>query len=213
MIRINLAKRKQAGYVGAGGTNTVSGKTSFLDGVTGFISSSAQTSNIDYSQVFLRIVLPIILCVAMYFLFDRYVTDQKELMAAELRKMDEDRSKLDKETAKIKGYEKEQAEIEKNSKIIQGKVDAVEKLTNNRDFALKALVALSHAVPKEMWIDSIEETETGFQLSGNATDMGMVGDFIGKLGQSIYFKDVSFKNTRTDTTTNVTSFDITARRE
>ena len=62
------------------------------------------------------------------------------------------------------------------------------------------------------WSELIE-TDQGFVIKGSATDVGLVGDLMSKLGQTIYFKEVSLKSTSNDPSGTKAIFELTARRE
>ena len=113
----------------------------------------------------------------------------------------------------IKGYDQQKADLEKNALVINNKITTIEKLVHGKDHTVKALIALSQALPKEVWITEVTATETTFAIRGNTIDMGLVSDVMTKLGGSIYFKDISLKGSSFDANGRQASFELSARRE
>ena len=68
-------------------------------------------------------------------------------------------------------------------------------------------------MPRDIWMTEIHATETGFDLKGGTVDLGLVSDFMSKLGQTIYFKDVTLKSTASDASGHQATFELGARRE
>jgi len=206
MIRINLAKRKQAAYVGA------QTKTVFKNAPTlTHMRSSIGTAGVG--TLLFRLGLPMVLCGAAYFGFDYYISHQTADMQAELQQIESEKTKIEVELGRIKGFESVKLDLERNEKILHNKIDTIQRLITNRDFAFKSLIGLSQSLPREVWLSDLQETEQGFLIKGNATDVGLVSDLMTKLGQTIYFKEVSLKSTSNDPTGNRAIFELTARRE
>jgi len=112
MIKINLAKRKQASYA----TGTAGAKTGTLTSLKA-LGASAESS--DVISILTKILFPVALCVATYFAFN-YYTDQKvEEFQNESTALNKDKTKIQGELAKIKGFENQKVELEKNSSKYQ----------------------------------------------------------------------------------------------
>ena len=59
----------------------------------------------------------------------------------------------------------------------------------------------------------VSATETGFEFKGGTVDLSLVSDFMSKLGQTIYYRDVTLKSTASDPSGKQAIFDLTARRD
>jgi Tfp pilus assembly protein PilN len=208
MIRINLIQKKQASYVsGAEG-----GKSSGGGGLSALQSLSSGGAE-GFITLFKSIGIPVILCIAANFGYDYYIQQKTDEMTQEVSKLDSDKERINKELSKIKGFESVKVELERDQLVLRTKIETIEKLIRGRDFTAKSLITLAQAMPRDIWMTEIKATETGFELKGGTVDLGLVSDFMSRLGQTIYFKDVTLKSTATDSSGHQASFELGARRE
>ena len=205
MIRINLIQKKQASYVNAGGRTTGVGIGTFKGLGGGGLSEALPLMK--------SIGLPLLFCVAANFAYDYYIQQVTDEMTLESSKLTEEKSRIEKELLKIKGFESVKIELERNELVLRTKIETIEKLIRGRDFTVKSLVTLAQAMPRDIWMTEVAATDTAFELKGGTVDLGLVSDFMSKLGQSIYFRDVTLKNTSADASGHQANFDLTARRE
>ncbi len=203
MIRINLANRKQPSYLAEGKSST---RTSFKN-----IASSAGSSGLV--AVLGRIVMPLVFCVGAYFAYDYYTENQVLRMQTELADFDKKKAAIQNELKRVKGFESVKADLERNQKILRTKIDTIERLIRGRDYTVKALVTLSQALPKDVWLTELVATDTNVEFRGATGDLGLISDVMSRLGQTIYFKDVTLKNTTTDASGKQVNFELTARRD
>lgn len=216
MIRINLAQTKQASYVGGGKTGSFSSASSAAGG-GGFSMKNAFAGAAGGAgglmPLVTKIALPAILCVAAYYGYDFYTAEKITEMDQEAASITTEKSRIETELRKIKGYDIVKIELERNELILRTKIQTIERLIRGRDFTVKSLVVLSEALPKEVWLSEIITTEQGYTFKGGTLEIGYVSDLMSKLGQTIYFKDVALKSTSTDSNQKQASFELTARRE
>ena len=204
MIKINLAKRKQASYA----AGSAGAKTGTL--------TSLKALGVDSSEmmaVLSKLSVPLGLCVLAYFSYNYYTDQKAEEFQNEVTSVDKEKQKIQGELQKIHGFETQKIELEKTALIINNKINTIEKLILGKDHMVKSMIALSQSLPKDVWLTEINATETVFNIKGNTIDMGLVSDVMSKLGTSIYFKDVSLKGSSTDPSGRQANFELTARRE
>ena len=204
MIRINLVQRKQASYMGD--------KTGAASGFSS-LKSMAAAGGSGLMPLVGKLGLPVALCILTAFGYDFLIEQKTTEMAAEKAVLDQQKDQIGKELAKIKGFEGMKVELERNGLILRTKIDTIEKLIHGRDFTPKTLIALAQSMPSEAWLTELVSTENSFSLKGGAVDIGMISDLMSRLGKTIYFKDVSLKNTMTDPNGKQSVFELTARRE
>lgn len=210
MIRINLAVRKQASYVGGGTTRTgtlaLSGRSTSFSALRMFSEESGQS-------LLKRILIPVFLSVIVYFGSEYYMQQERERMLAERTQIEAERSKIQDELKRIKGFESVKAELERNELILRTKIATIEKLIKGRDFTLKTLVALTQALPRDVWLQELLSTDVIYNIRGSTTDIGLISDLMTRLSKTIYFKDVTLKNSNTDPNGKIATFELTARKE
>ncbi len=205
MIKINLAKKKQASYA-----NESSAKSGTLTSLRA-LGASADSS--ELVSILSKILLPLALCGVSYFAFNYYIDIKTEELTVEAMNIDKEKIKIQDELKKIRGFEDQKVQLEKTSQVINAKINTIEQLIVGKDHTVKAMIALSQALPKDLWITEITATENSFVIRGNTVDMSLVSDVMSKLGTSIYYKDVSLKGSVSDPTGRQASFELTARRE
>jgi Tfp pilus assembly protein PilN len=207
MIRINLIQKKQASYVSGGG-----GKSGAGGGMSALQSLSAGGME-GAIALFKTIGIPLILCIAANFGYDSYIQQKTDAMNQEVASLDKEKDGLTKELQKIKGFESVKIELERNELILRAKIDTIEKLIRGRDFTVKSLITLAQSMPRDIWLTDLRATETNFEFRGGTVDLSFVSDFMTKLGQTIYFKEVTLKNTAEDQNGRQASFELGAKRE
>ena len=215
MIRINLAQKKQASYVGGSKTGSFAslGKGaggSPMESLKGLVGGGSLGA---LAPLLIKIAVPAVLSVIAYFAFDYYVQQKSTEMTQETELISKEKTRIEAELRKIKGYEVVKAELERNELILRTKIQTIEKLIRGRDFTVKSLVVLSQSLPKEVWLMDMTTTETTYAIKGGTTDIGLVSDLMTKLGQTIYFKDVTLKSTAADPSQRQATFELSARRE
>jgi Tfp pilus assembly protein PilN len=207
MIRINLIQKKQASYVSSGG-----GKDGAGSGMSALQSLSSGGLE-GATALFKTIGIPLILCIAANFGYDYYIQQKTDVMNQEIASLDKEKDGLTKELQKIKGFESVKIELERNEIILRAKIDTIEKLIRGRDFTVKSLITLAQSMPRDIWLTEIRATETNFEFRGGTVDLSLVSDFMTRLGQTIYFKEVTLKNTAADQNGRQANFELGAKRE
>jgi len=101
-----------------------------------------------------------------------------------------EKEKLQRELQSVKGYEAIKQQLEKNSSVIRSKIDTIERLIRDRDFATKSLITLAQSMPKEMWIAEYAFDDRGYRISGSSLDAGMISELMGRLQKSIYYTNL-----------------------
>ncbi|NDD92661.1 hypothetical protein EBZ37_11300, partial [bacterium] len=122
--------------------------------------------------------------------YDDYVEKRLADIKTQIESRGKEREKLQRELQNVKGYEEIKQQLERNSAIIRNKIDTIEKLIRDRDFATKSLMTLAQSLPKDAWITEYSQTERAYSLSGSCLDAGLISDFMGKLQKSIYYTNV-----------------------
>ena len=200
MIRINLIQKKQASYV-SGAQKTSTFQTLGKGGFDAFL------------PLIKSMGVPLVLCLAANFGSDFFTQQKLDEMTQETAKLDQEKGKINKELEKIKGYETIKGEIERSGLVLRTKIDTIEKLIRGRDFTVKSLIYLAQSMPKDIWMTEIKATDNAFEVKGGTVDLSLVSDFMAKLGQTIYFKDVNLKSTASDITGTQATFYLGAKKE
>jgi Tfp pilus assembly protein PilN len=205
MIRINLIQKKQASYVSGGQKSGGAG--------LGFLQTLSSGGSAGLVTILKSIGIPLVLCVAANYGYGYYIQQKTSEMSAEMTTLNSEKDRINKELQKIKGFESVKVELERNELILRAKIETIEKLIRGRDFTVKSLITLAQSMPRDMWMTEIKANETTFDLKGSTTDTGLLSEFMTRLGQSIYFKDVSLKTAVSTSDQKQSNFELGARRE
>lgn len=192
MIKINLARRKQASYSGG---------------------EPAAKAGEEAGPILMKILLPLILSAVSFFAMQYFLDLKKEEMRLEVLNLSEEKTKNEQELQKYSGFEAKKTELEQTQQMINVKIDTIEKLFRGKDNMVKSIIALSQSLPKEIWLNEFNVTETGYTIKGQSLDMSMISDLMSKLNSSIYYKDVTLKSSVSDPSGNIASFELAAGKE
>lgn len=207
MIRINLIQKKQPSYVNSTQASSNSGSK-----LNAFKNLSAG-GLAEFAPILKSIGIPIVIGLAANFGYGYYTDQRTAEMAQESAKLETEKTTIETELKKIKGFETVKIELERNELVLRTKIDTIEKLIRGREFTVKSLVTLAQSMPRDIWMTEVSATETGFEFKGGTVDLGLVSDFMSKLGQTIYYRDVTLKSTAADPNGKQAIFDLTARRD
>lgn len=187
MILINLASRKQ---VASAAVAAPAGPQDFKT-----LISNMKSLKLDFST--LREVLPwkkILLASALLYgatLVDgRLRATKLDAVGAELAAQEAIKRQLDAELAKTKGYEAIKRQLDSDDAAIRAKLTAIRILMEGRKDGPRMLFALSAATPKNVWIQSLGVERGGVSLSGRTTEFSEVSDFLRRLNETAFFRDV-----------------------
>ncbi len=182
MIRINLAKKKPASMGGGGmGASVGSGFSlkSIFEGRGG-----------DIWTVGSVLVIPLALAIGANIYYDDYLLQRTAEIQKQITDRGKEKEKLQRELLSVKGYEAIKQQLEENSSVIRNKIDTIERLIRDRDFATKSLITMAQSMPKEMWIAEYAFDDRGYRISGSSLDAGMISELMGRLQKSIYFTNL-----------------------
>jgi Tfp pilus assembly protein PilN len=209
MIKVNLVKKRAVATSGAGGkVDDLKSKIN-LDA----LRSVGQGGGKTLAPLFYKIGIPAIIALSANYLYDETIQGIRDEQAKELAAVGEAKDKINKQLQKIKGFEAIKMELERNSMVIRAKMDTIENLIRGRDFTAKSMISLVQAMPKDAWIVEFSQMEKNYTIRGGAIEYTMVSDFMSRLGRTIYYKDVSLRNSSSDPTQKRVNFDLTARRD
>ncbi len=87
----------------------------------------------------------------------------------------------------------EVAHFKKLQEELRGKLEVLDKLKAGKIGPVRLLDELSTAVPDRLWIDSFKETGGKISITGVGLTEETVADFMRRLDQSPYFKNVELQ--------------------
>jgi hypothetical protein len=183
MIRINLAKKKTA-TSGGGSTFAASEGSGFS------LKSVFEGRGGDVWTVISVIGIPLALAYGANEFYEEYLQKRTGEVQKQVADRAKEREKLQRELQSVKGYEEIKKQLEQNSAVIRNKINTIEKLIRDRDFATKSLMTLAQSMPKEMWITEYAYSEKGYRVAGSSLDAGLISDLMASLQKSIYFTNL-----------------------
>jgi len=78
---------------------------------------------------------------------------------------------------------------------IEKKLEVINRLDLSRKGPVRLLDELAKSTPKKLWISSLGVEGTRIQLKGMALDAELIADFLNRLNESPYIKEVELKST------------------
>ncbi len=116
------------------------------------------------------VAIAFVLMGVVYFYFDSTISS---LEATEAEK--------NKQLADLKEKNKEIADLKAKVESLEQQVRSVRDLTKKRISPAPVMQAVSMAIPLDVWLDRVQYTHPGCQLSGSGVDNTVVVDFVQRL--------------------------------
>lgn len=85
---------------------------------------------------------------------------------------------------------KEIADIDEKRKDVKAKLKLVERLQQGRFYSLKTMLALSRAIPNNVWLTNVEDKNGQLRFLGYGESNEAVAQFLRQLDRSDYFNNV-----------------------
>ena len=126
-----------------------------------------------------------------------------------------DVDRLNRELASLKTTLGEGAGVKAQLAEVKKRVAGLEDLTKGPGRSIVRLDSFIDTLPRDVWITSLEQKESGLKLSGTAFSTTAVSDFMSNLKSSGKFKDVDIVISRQaiDKTPSLVTFEVTCRFE
>jgi len=86
-------------------------------------------------------------------------------------------------------------EFKKKASEIERKLDVIHKLELSRSGPVRLLDELASRAPQKLWITSLQAEGTRIQLKGMSLDTELIAEFLNRINDSPYLKDVELKST------------------
>lgn len=199
MIKINLAKMKQA-KLDAGMGSSGSSFSSFSSGAS-------------ILPMIRKLIVPLALSGVIYFGYQQYIEQRMLELQEDISSIEQERVRLQAEAGKLKNFERQREEFEKTELMFRKKVETIQKLLVQRNFAAQSLIALSKSLTPDLWLTSIAVNESLIRIKGSTVVDSQISDFMSSLDSMEYFKDVSLRGSSMAPGASKSDFELEARRQ
>lgn len=186
-IAVNLAQRKQAGFVagtrgGAGGLTSFTSATRFGD----IKVNVEDLKELPLLKIFSAIGLGIII--------NAYAESYKnDLIEVENVKMDGLRKEvavIKKKEGELREFERKRKSLEQDEQIIISKIQTINKLVEARKFSIETLLFLSKSMPEDLWLKDFSIDKSALIINGESLSAESVYQLISKLNDGTFFEQV-----------------------
>jgi hypothetical protein len=207
MIKINLANRKQSGS----GSDASAAKPINFTGKLNFDFDFSKAKDLPIRQI----LIPLVACILGSYFLDGYKEDEIKAVDATLAVLNAERTKLQAEAAKMKGYEEVKKSLEADEFIFRTKIDTIQKLITDRALPPKVMLSLANATPKDVWLTEFKIKDNQVNFKGSSLGFNQISDFMKNLNESAYFSDLNIKDTHGAKDANgndIATFELVAKR-
>lgn len=194
-------------------------------------AEKGRKSNVEISKIFVPVVKKIKLDLAglltllvggglsgLFPLFlDQYKTYVRGEHMAKKRQLQSKSDQLSREIGKYTPFQKELESYEQQKKLVSGRLGVVRDLLTSRAAPVLVLDAVGQYLPKRTWINTIDlvlgDAGGSIQLSGSSYSNEDIAEYIDRLSDSVYLKDVSLEDvsTRVEDKIEVRGFQASAK--
>ncbi|MBL7661992.1 PilN domain-containing protein [bacterium] len=137
-------------------------------------------------QILLFVGSIITLTISSFVLYQNAST-KNALLEGQKQTFETQLNKLRKVTAEV-------SDLEKKKRMLREKLMTIAALKAKKRGPVRILDEIGTSVPKEAWIKSLEERDTGITLSGVALDNQTISAFMSNLSKSKYFTGVDLQH-------------------
>ncbi|MCU0224152.1 MAG: PilN domain-containing protein [Acidobacteria bacterium] len=102
----------------------------------------------------------------------------------------------DKQIENLKKVLKQVDEFQAKKKALETKVEVISGLKRQQRVPVHLLDQISRQIPDYLWLEVMEEKESGVSLKGRATNYNAVSNFYNNLKDSPFFSEVTLGNTQ-----------------
>ena len=187
MIKINLATKKQSSSL-TGELRSAAGG----DGLKRFTKISFDSESIAPLR---KLVLAFVVVFLANFVLEDYKKTELQIMDQKVTKLSQKQSDLQKKLAQTQDYQKVKEQFETDEFALKTKIETIEKLVQGRKDSIHSLVTLSQAIPEQAWLTEFGIQSGQIKINGVASDYSLISDFMQKLGDSEFFRNITLKNT------------------
>ncbi len=128
----------------------------------------------------------LVMVASLLFSWHAYLGGTVDELEARLDDLKAQNEELEARIGEIKGIEKLRAEVEQ-------KLALVDQLQEGRFRALTVLYELAKRIPKNVWLESVEDNGSSLQLSGKAESNKAIADFMRALDKSPVFTGIRLR--------------------
>jgi Tfp pilus assembly protein PilN len=121
----------------------------------------------------------------------RYVDNKGQISELQTRIAD-----ADKQIENLKKVLKQVDEFQVKKKALEKKVDLISDLKRQQRVPVHLLDQISRQIPDYLWLEAMEEKDSGVSLKGRATNYNAVSNFYNNLKDSPFFSEVTLGNTQ-----------------
>lgn len=104
-------------------------------------------------------------------------------------------AQLDSQIAEFKTQLAQVEEFKQKAAEIESKLDVIRQLDLSRTGPVRLLDELASRTPEKLWVTKLETDGSRIQLKGLSIDTELIADFLNKLNDSPYIKDVELQGT------------------
>jgi Tfp pilus assembly protein PilN len=160
-------------------------------------------------------LLPVVVAIVAWYMLDTFKEEEMQKLSAIHAKLTSERTALEAEAKKFKGYEEVKKALEQDEFTLRTKIETIQKLIADRSSPPKILLTLATSIPKEVWLSELKLTDKEGSFKGYSMGFGQISDFMKNLNESAYFTDLNIKKTeqaKDEGGAEVAAFELTARR-
>jgi Tfp pilus assembly protein PilN len=134
-------------------------------------------------------------------------------LAGEESRLAGDVDRLNRDLASLKATLGQGAGVKNQLAEVRRRVSVLEDITKGQGKSIVLLDLFIDTVPRDLWITSFEQKESGLKLIGTAFSTTAVSDFMSNLKSSGKFKDVDIVVSRQaiDKTPSLVTFEVTCK--
>jgi len=109
-----------------------------------------------------------------------------------IQKATAENQRLERELKVMEDLRRQFVELERKTQERQGRIDIIEKLLQSQSGPVKLMNAVIQSVPpnREIWLTSLEQTNTGVKVKGSTRVPEVLPDFMGNLEKSGIFASI-----------------------
>jgi Tfp pilus assembly protein PilN len=185
----------------------------------GFAGTQTLLKGFDLDQVkelpIRKIAIQLVVMILASYSLDNYKTEELKKLDEKSAQIAADTSRIQSELERYKSFEGLKKALDEDEMTIKTKLSVIRKLISDRSGSVQLLLAISNAMPKDVWLSEFKSQSTHMSVKGTSLGYSQISDFMKNLKDNATLGVVELVDTKQgmdETGIEIADFELAMKR-